>query len=51
MGRFTGADVVVFVAPAPGCDPFLTFAHLACCAAAIFRREAAEMIRFGRVAL
>jgi hypothetical protein len=42
----TGAEAVVFAEPADGCGPFLTAAHLAFCAAAIFRREAAEIIRF-----
>jgi hypothetical protein len=46
MVRFTGAEAVVFIAPAAGCDPFLTFDHLAFCAAAIFLREAAEITRF-----
>jgi hypothetical protein len=36
---------VVFAAN--GCDPLPALAHLALCAAAIFRREAAEMIRVG----
>jgi hypothetical protein len=44
---FTGAALVVFAAPAAGCDPFRARAHLAFCASAIFRREAADMIRFG----
>lgn len=42
----TGAGLPVFVA-ATGCDSFRMFAHLACCARAIFRREAADMIRVG----
>jgi len=45
MVRFTtGAGVVVF-AIAIGCDAFLAFAHLAFCARAILRREAADIIR------
>jgi len=39
--------LVVFAAPAAGCDSFLAFAHLALCARAIRRREAADMIRVG----
>jgi hypothetical protein len=45
--RFAGAEPVVLAAPAAGCDPFRVFAHLALCARAIFRREAADIIRFG----
>jgi len=51
MTRFTGAEPVVFAAPAAGCDPSPALAHLALCACAIFRREAAEIIRFGWLAL
>ena len=47
MVRFTGAELVVFAAPAADCDPLPALAHLARCACAIFRREAAEIIRFG----
>jgi hypothetical protein len=45
----TGAGLVVFAAAETntGRDPFRTFAHLAFCARAIFRREAADMIRIG----
>ena len=43
--RFTGTEPVVFAAA--GCDPFRTLIHRAFCAAAIFRREAAEIIRLG----
>jgi len=47
MVRFaTGAGAVVF-AIAIGCDAFLALAHLALCARAIRRREAAEIIRVG----
>jgi hypothetical protein len=46
MMRFTGAEAVGF-AIATGCDPFLALAHLARCACAILRREAADMIRVG----
>jgi hypothetical protein len=49
MVRFTGAEEVVFAAA--GCDPFRAFAHRAFCASAIFRREAADMIRFGWLVL
>ncbi len=45
MIRFPGAEKVVFAAA--GCDPFRALAHLAFCASAIFRREAADMIRLG----
>jgi hypothetical protein len=45
--RFTGAEAVVFVAPITGCDSFRARAHLAFCALAIFRREAADMVRVG----
>lgn len=44
--RFTGAGAVVFAAPT-GCDSFRARAHLAFCALAIFRREAADMVRVG----
>jgi hypothetical protein len=47
MVRFAGVAEANFVAPAADCGPFRTFAHLAFCASAIFRREAAEIIRFG----
>ena len=46
MVRFTGAEAVGF-ASATGCDPFLALAHLARCARAILRREAADIIRVG----
>jgi hypothetical protein len=46
MVRLTGAEPVVF-ASAIGCDSFRALAHLALCACAIFRREAADMIRVG----
>jgi hypothetical protein len=46
MVRFTGAEAVVF-AMAIGCDALLAFAHLALCACAILRREAADIIRVG----
>ena len=48
--RFTGAEAAVFAEPADGCGPFLSAAHLLFCAAAILRREAAEIIRFGWLA-
>jgi hypothetical protein len=47
MVRLAGAVPVVLAAPTAGCDPFRAFAHRAFCAAAIFRREATEIIRFG----
>ncbi len=47
MVRFTGAEPVAFAAPAAGCDPLAALAHLVLCACAIFRREAADMIRVG----
>jgi hypothetical protein len=46
MVRFTGAEPVVF-AIAIGCDSFRALAHLAFCARAILRREAADIIRVG----
>lgn len=46
MVRFAGVDLN-FVAPTVDRGPLRTFAHLAFCASAIFRREAAEIIRFG----
>jgi hypothetical protein len=48
MVRFAGAEPVLFAAVTTGCDSFLALAHLAFCACAIFRREAANMIRVGR---
>jgi hypothetical protein len=45
--RFTGT---VFV-PAAACDPFLTLAHRARCAAAIRALPAADIVRPGRVPL
>jgi len=48
MVRFAGAERVVFPTSI-GCDCFLTLAHRAFCANAIFRREAADMIRVGRL--
>jgi len=50
MVRFTGAEPVVF-ASAIGCGSFRAFAHLARCACAILRREAADIIRVGWFAL
>jgi hypothetical protein len=47
---FAGAELAS-LAVATGFDSFLTLAHLAFCACAIFRREAADMIHFGWVAL
>src|SRR5579864_349737 len=44
--RLPGAEAVVFVAPtSTGCDSIRTFAHLACCARAILRREADDTFR------
>jgi hypothetical protein len=42
---FPGADPFVFTAPTAGFDSFRAFTHRAFCAAAIFRREAAEITR------
>ena len=47
MVRFTGAEPVVFAGVTTGCNAFLALAHLAFCAWAILRREAADMIRVG----
>jgi hypothetical protein len=47
MVRFTGAEALGFAAAAIGFGPLRIFAHRAFCASAIFRREAAEMIRLG----
>jgi hypothetical protein len=46
MVRFTGADPVFAVATT-GYDSFGARAHLALCACAILRREAADIIRVG----
>jgi hypothetical protein len=46
MVRFTGAAPVIFVS-AIGCDVARAFAHLARCACAILRREAADITRVG----
>jgi hypothetical protein len=51
MVRLARAEPVVFATPNTGCDPFRMLAHLAFCASAILRREAADIIRFGRLAL
>jgi hypothetical protein len=45
--RVTGAVVFFLGKTNAGCDSFLALAHLALCARAIFRREAAEIIRVG----
>ena len=45
--RFTGAGVVVLAVATTGCDSLRALAHRARCACAIFRREAAEIIRVG----
>jgi hypothetical protein len=47
MVRFTGAESVGFPIAAAGCDSFRAFAHLALCACAIFRRDAAEITLVG----
>jgi hypothetical protein len=47
MVCFTGADAVVFATSLAGLGPLRTAAHLAFCASAILRREAADIIRFG----
>jgi hypothetical protein len=49
--RLAGAEPVVFATNAIGCDVFRIPAHLARCAAAIFRRELVDTIRFGWVLL
>lgn len=46
MMRFAGAELVALDA-AIGGDSFRIFAHLACCARAILRREAADTFRLG----
>jgi hypothetical protein len=46
MVCFAGAEAIVFPVLA-GCDSLRAFAHLARCACAILRREAADMIRVG----
>ena len=46
MVRLTGAELVVLVT-ATGSDSFRIFAHRACCARAILRREAADIVRVG----
>jgi hypothetical protein len=48
MVRFAGAETVVFPTNM-GCDCFRMLAHRAFCASAIFRREAADMIRVDRL--
>jgi hypothetical protein len=48
MVRLAGAELGVFPADAD-CDCFRNPAHRAFCASAIFRREATEIIRFGRL--
>jgi hypothetical protein len=47
MVRFTGAEAAVFAIATTGCDVSLALAQRALCACAIFRREAADMIRVG----
>src|SRR5579864_5476273 len=49
MVCFTGAELIVFAIATIGCDSFLALAHLALCACAILRREAADIIRVGCV--
>jgi hypothetical protein len=46
MVRFVGAEAVVF-AVATGSDSFRALAHLALCACAILRREAADITLVG----
>ena len=46
-----GAAPVDFATAATGCDFFRRLAHRAFCARAIFRREAADIIRVGRTDL
>jgi hypothetical protein len=48
MVCFTGAEPVAVLAVADtGCESLRAFAHLAFCARAILRREAADIIRVG----
>jgi hypothetical protein len=47
MVRFIAPEPFVFAAAVTGCDSLPALAHLAFCACAIFRREAADIIRFG----
>jgi hypothetical protein len=47
MVCFTGAEPVVFAIATTGCVPSRALAHLALCACAILRREAADIIRVG----
>jgi hypothetical protein len=47
MVRFTGAEPVGFAIATTGCDSVRAFCHLALCARAILRRDAADMIRVG----
>src|SRR5277367_2551942 len=49
MVRFTGTGTgaVVLVIATTGCDPFRARAHLALCARAILRRDAADITRLG----
>jgi hypothetical protein len=48
MVRLAGAEPVDFAIVTTGCDFFRILAQRAFCASAILRREAADMIRFGR---
>jgi len=47
MVCFTGSEPAVFAIATTGRDASLALAHLARCACAIFRREAADIIRVG----
>jgi len=47
MVRLTFAEAVVFLAPVTEFDFSRALSHLAFCAFAIFRREAADIIGFG----
>jgi len=49
MVRLVGEELVDCATNAIGCDFFLRLAHRAFCASAILRRDAADIIRFGRV--
>lgn len=51
MVCFTGVETLGVAVGAAGWDSFRALAHLAFCACAIFRREAADMIRVGWFAL
>ena len=47
MVRFAVGGLVVLAVVTTGCDSFRAFAHLALCACAILRREAADITLVG----